>query len=255
MELSDISSKGSCLPVPSAEVLPPLLRQKLSRLLQQRHIPNKTALKGTALNTSAVAPQDRERQYTANELEDELQRVATAIATTQRHIQLGEETYFEETVPHGSIYSGWDGFIDNRDVGSASNGGGNHSSTNPLRRMPHDYRWCSTSHSSTNGIQSAEHSRYLAPPSLEEGTPVTIMTEEEGMAMERQKEQENEASQPAVSAVPNEQEEPNQAQEATEKPPVAEEPEPSEEKKPEKKGKRKAPAAPPVSTRPKRTRK
>ena len=252
MELSDISIDGSCLPVPSAEVLPLLLRQKVTRQLQQRHIPNKTAFKGTTLNKlAAVTPQDRDRQYTASELEDELQRVALAVASTQRHIQLGEEAYYEETFPHGSIYAGWDGFIDNRDVGSASSGGANHSSAAPMRRMPQDYRWCSSSH--TNRMQSVEHSRYLAPPSLEEGTPVTVMTEEEAVAMELQKEQESEASQPVKVAAPTEQEEPTEPQEAAEDAQVIEEP--PEDKKPEKKGKRKASTAPPVSTRPKRTRK
>ena len=80
------------------------------------------------------------RVFTASELEDRILKTTTAMFDIQRQLYRGEEIYFEDTYGHGSIYKGWDGFIDSTSIPGT---GGAQMSSN--RRVPADSRWFSTS--------------------------------------------------------------------------------------------------------------
>jgi hypothetical protein len=90
-----------------------------------------------------LSVEDRNRKFTADELEDELWKVSQALVETQQQIVRGEEVYYEETQAYGSnLFRGWETFIDSRDVGNSNGttvqGGG-------PRRVPNDFRWFSSS--------------------------------------------------------------------------------------------------------------
>jgi hypothetical protein len=271
MDLSHFIKDDSCLPPPSAKVLPFMLQQKLIRQLQERNIPCKSkAVITTSLTSKRDDEYSSDHLYTTSELDDELHRVDIAIAASRQGIQAAEETYYEETATQGNIFNGWDGFIDSRDiVGSLSERNHHvvHASSNAaMRRMPMDHRWFSNSHVSRSTSRIHDNndtelsSKYLKVTHLDDdGKAVTIMTEEESAAMDLQQ---TEAS--AATALPNdkqltaetsnETEEGNQDMEESneiDKTMVVD-----DMKTPDnKKGKRKAAPTPPVSTRPKRARK
>lgn len=80
------------------------------------------------------------RVFTASELEERILKTTDAMFDIQRQLHRGEEIYFEDTYGHGSIYKGWDGFIDSTSIPGT---GGAQMSSN--RRVPADSRWFSTS--------------------------------------------------------------------------------------------------------------
>eukprot|EP00531_Pseudo-nitzschia_arenysensis_P013019 CAMPEP_0116129726 /NCGR_PEP_ID=MMETSP0329-20121206/8071_1 /TAXON_ID=697910 /ORGANISM="Pseudo-nitzschia arenysensis, Strain B593" /LENGTH=396 /DNA_ID=CAMNT_0003623999 /DNA_START=68 /DNA_END=1258 /DNA_ORIENTATION=- len=80
------------------------------------------------------------RVFTASELEERIMKTTAAMFDIQRQLYRGEEIYYEDTYGHGSIYKGWDAFVDSASV---SGSGGTQTSSN--RRVPVDSRWFSTS--------------------------------------------------------------------------------------------------------------
>ncbi len=80
------------------------------------------------------------RVFTASELEERIMKTTAAMFDIQRQLYRGEEIYYEDTYSHGSIYKGWDAFVDSASV---SGSGGTQTSSN--RRVPVDSRWFSTS--------------------------------------------------------------------------------------------------------------
>jgi hypothetical protein len=130
----------------SGEVLPLILREKL----QQK---SGASADSSTVNTGigscqpkigrGLSVEDRNRKFTADELEDQLWKVSQALVETQTQIVRGEEVYYEETQAYGSnLFRGWETFIDSRDVGNPNSttvqGGGS-------RRVPNDFRWFSSS--------------------------------------------------------------------------------------------------------------
>ncbi|VEU41583.1 unnamed protein product [Pseudo-nitzschia multistriata] len=85
------------------------------------------------------------RVFTTAELEERIWKTTTAMFDIQRQIHRGEEIYYEDTYNHGSIYKGWDAFVDMKDVGISSSSGGGVIQTSTNRRVPTDARWFSTS--------------------------------------------------------------------------------------------------------------
>jgi hypothetical protein len=133
----------------SGEVLPLILREKL----QQKRSGASDDSSSANNNTGSCQPEiaiarglsveDRDRKFTADELEDQLWKTSQALVETQRQIVRGEEVYYEETQAYGSnLFRGWETFIDSRDVGNSNatavQGGG-------PRRVPNDFRWFSSS--------------------------------------------------------------------------------------------------------------
>ena len=80
------------------------------------------------------------RVFTASELEERIWKTTSAMYDIQRQLYRGEEIYYDDTYSHGSIYKGWDAFVDST---SAVGSGGTQTSSN--RRVPADSRWFSTS--------------------------------------------------------------------------------------------------------------
>jgi hypothetical protein len=133
----------------SGEVLPLILREKLQ---QKRSGASDDSSSATGSKIGSCQPEiarglsveDRNRKFTADELEDQLWKVSQALVETQRQIVRGEEVYYEETQAYGSnLFRGWETFIDSRDVGNSNTttgvqGGG-------PRRVPNDFRWFSSS--------------------------------------------------------------------------------------------------------------
>jgi hypothetical protein len=162
---------GTDVSAPSAEALPFILRQKLRRQLHR--LGKSDPYASLALTAEKKVPaEDRPRLYTADELETQLQQVSAAIVSTQQQIQASEETYYEETYAHGSVFAGWDGFIDSREVGA------NLAAAAPQRRMPQDSRWFSSSSSSNNNNSQRQETPHLPVQLVEEGRPVTFQVEE-----------------------------------------------------------------------------
>jgi hypothetical protein len=119
----------------SGEVLPLILREKL----QQK----RSGASDDDTSSRGLSVEDRNRKFTADELEDQLWKVSQALVETQKQIVRGEEVYYEETQAYGSnLFRGWETFIDSRDVGNSNTttvqGGG-------PRRVPNDFRWFSSS--------------------------------------------------------------------------------------------------------------
>jgi hypothetical protein len=131
------------LPPLSGLLLPLVLRRKLQKQKQASEEgtddtsedKNDEALSG--MNATA------NRIFTAEELEERISRVKTAMEDIQKQLCRGEESYFEETNNHGNLYRGWDAFIDAKDVGSGTAVPQSLGTSN--RRMPADHRWFSSS--------------------------------------------------------------------------------------------------------------
>jgi hypothetical protein len=130
----------------SGEVLPLILREKLQQ--KSRATDDYSSL-AAGIDSSqpeiarGLTVEDRNRKFTADELEDELWKMSQALVETQQQIVRGEEVYYEETQVYGSnLFRGWETFIDSRDVGNSNGtgvqGGG-------PRRVPNDFRWFSSS--------------------------------------------------------------------------------------------------------------
>ena len=85
------------------------------------------------------------RVFTTSELEERIMTTTAAMFDIQRQLYRGEEIYYEDTYSHGSVYKGWDAFVDSA---SASISGGQQTTSN--RRVPVDSRWFSTSCSSVS---------------------------------------------------------------------------------------------------------
>lgn len=85
------------------------------------------------------------RVFTTSELEERIWKTTVAMFDIQRQLYRGEEIYYEDTYNHGSIYKGWDAFVDMKDIGTASASGGGATQTSSNRRVPADARWFSTS--------------------------------------------------------------------------------------------------------------
>ena len=86
------------------------------------------------------------RIFTTVELEERIRNTTTAMFDIQRQLHRGEELYYEDTYTHGSVYKGWDAFVDMKDIGTtSSSGGGGATQASSNRRVPADSRWFSTS--------------------------------------------------------------------------------------------------------------
>eukprot|EP00536_Pseudo-nitzschia_multiseries_P000933 jgi/Psemu1/282669/fgenesh1_pg.11_\ len=85
------------------------------------------------------------RVFTTAELEERIMKTTSAMFDIQRQLHRGEEIYYEDTYNHGSIYKGWDAFVDMKDIGTTSSTGGGANQTSSNRRVPVDSRWFSTS--------------------------------------------------------------------------------------------------------------
>mmetsp|Transcript_16954 Transcript_16954/g.42339 ORF Transcript_16954/g.42339 Transcript_16954/m.42339 type:complete len:412 (-) Transcript_16954:268-1503(-) len=85
------------------------------------------------------------RVFTTSELEERIMTTTAVMFDIQRQLYRGEEIYYEDTYSHGSVYKGWDAFVDSA---SASISGGQQTTSN--RRVPVDSRWFSTSCSSVS---------------------------------------------------------------------------------------------------------
>jgi len=85
------------------------------------------------------------RVFTASELEERIWKTTVAMFDIQRQLHRGEEIYYEGTYNHGSIYKGWDAFVDMKDIGPTSSSGLGGNQMNSSRRVPADSRWFSSS--------------------------------------------------------------------------------------------------------------
>jgi hypothetical protein len=147
----------------SGEVLPLILREKLQQ--KSRATDDSSSAAGIDSFQPEIARgltvEDRNRKFTADELEDELWKMSQALVETQQQIVRGEEVYYEETQAYGSnLFRGWETFIDSRDVGNSNGtgvqGGG-------PRRVPNDFRWFSSSATSLS-------TRHLKPEPMGVGS-------------------------------------------------------------------------------------
>mmetsp|Transcript_2872 Transcript_2872/g.7887 ORF Transcript_2872/g.7887 Transcript_2872/m.7887 type:complete len:408 (-) Transcript_2872:154-1377(-) len=93
------------------------------------------------------------RVFTASELEQRIWKTQIAMFDIQRQLHRGEEIYYEDTHNHGSIYKGWDAFVDMKDIGTTSVSGGGGTQASSIRRVPADARWFSTSCGSVSGTK------------------------------------------------------------------------------------------------------
>jgi hypothetical protein len=128
----------------SGVVLPLILQRKLQSQQEAEGKADSNNKKSKSGNdTSAVLPQDDDSRvnsiFTAQELGELTWKTRSAMADIQRQLLRGEESYHEETNAHGSLFRGWDLFIDAKDPGAPA------VSTASNRRMPADNRWFSSS--------------------------------------------------------------------------------------------------------------
>ena len=93
------------------------------------------------------------RVFTASELEECIRKTQTTMFEIQKQLHRGEEIYYEDTYNHGSIYKGWDAFVDMKDIGTSSASGSVGTQTSSIRRVPADSRWFSTSCGSISRTQ------------------------------------------------------------------------------------------------------
>lgn len=127
----------------SGVVLPLILQRKLkSQQEAERKAETNNKKSKSGNDTSAVLQDDDGRAnsiFTAQELGELTWKTRSAMADIQRQLLRGEESYHEETNAHGSLFRGWDLFIDAKDPGAPA------VSTASNRRMPADNRWFSSS--------------------------------------------------------------------------------------------------------------
>jgi hypothetical protein len=148
----------------SGEVLPLILREKLQQKSGATDDYSSLAAGIDSFQPEiarGLTVEDRNRKFTADELEDELWKMSQALVETQQQIVRGEEVYYEETQAYGSnLFRGWETFIDSRDVGNSNGtgvqGGG-------PRRVPNDFRWFSSSATSLS-------TRHLKPEPMGVGS-------------------------------------------------------------------------------------
>jgi hypothetical protein len=84
------------------------------------------------------------RAFTSGELEDLSLKITTAMIDIQKQIYRGEETYYEDTYAHGSLFRGWDAFVDSKES-MITPGGSSAAQPATTRRVPSDMRWFSGS--------------------------------------------------------------------------------------------------------------
>lgn len=114
------------------------------------------------------------RVFTAVELEERIRKTKATMIDIQRQLYRGEEIYYEDTYNHGSIYKGWDAFVDAKDIPASTTGGVSTQST--CRRVPVDSRWFSSSCKSVS--RTTPPSSFPPPPSMSSLSRVTTAIEE-----------------------------------------------------------------------------
>ncbi len=154
-------------------------RGAVENMAHRRRPPPPSPLRGSSSSASG----DDNRTFTSRELRRLIHDSYAALTSIQRQVYRGEGQYFEETCAHrGNVLQGWDNiWIENpNDVGGGGGGGGgnvggasmmgpsvlggglgggigesatmdgssnvhSNSSNAPVRKMPADYRWFSSS--------------------------------------------------------------------------------------------------------------
>ena len=114
------------------------------------------------------------RVFTAVELEERIRKTKATMIDIQRQLYRGEEIYYEDTYNHGSIYKGWDAFVDAKDIPASTTGGVPTQST--CRRVPVDSRWFSSSCKSVSRT-TLPSSSFPPPPSMSSLSRVTTAVE------------------------------------------------------------------------------
>jgi len=114
------------------------------------------------------------RVFTAAELEERIWKTKATMIDIQRQLYRGEEIYYEDTYNHGSIFKGWDAFVDTKDIPASATGGVSTQST--CRRVPVDSRWFSSSCKSVS--RTTLPSSFPPPPSVPLLARATTATEE-----------------------------------------------------------------------------
>ena len=83
----------------------------------------------------------KNRVFTASELESRIWETKKRMMEISQQLYRDEEVYYENTYNHGSIYKGWDAFVDAKDIDTS----GLSSTQGTGRRVPADMRWFSGS--------------------------------------------------------------------------------------------------------------
>ena len=83
----------------------------------------------------------KNRVFTASELESRIWETKKRMMEISQQLYRDEEVYYENTYNHGSIYKGWDAFVDAKDIDTS----GPSSTQGTGRRVPADMRWFSGS--------------------------------------------------------------------------------------------------------------
>jgi len=83
----------------------------------------------------------KNRVFTASELESRIWETKKRMMEISQQLYRDEEVYYENTYNHGSIYKGWDAFVDAKDIETS----GPSSTQGTGRRVPADMRWFSGS--------------------------------------------------------------------------------------------------------------
>ncbi|CAB9526232.1 expressed unknown protein [Seminavis robusta] len=161
------SSHDAGFNYPSGVQLPFILRKKLEEqeANRQAEAPAEESQQEGLKFFTAVACDDSDEgesdddelptendALTATDLESRLWRASVALVEIQKQIHRGEETYYEDTFGHGNLFKGWEGFLDAKDVGTASSS-----------KPPRDSRWFSS---------SSSISRTARPPSINTQLPI-----------------------------------------------------------------------------------
>lgn len=107
------------------------------------------------------------RIFTTVELEERIRKTTNAMFDIQRQLHRGEELYYEDTYAHGSVYKGWDAFVDMKDIGTTSSSGGGATQASSNRRVPADSRWFSTS---CGSVSRTTPPAPFPPPSISQDT-------------------------------------------------------------------------------------
>ncbi len=156
----------SSQPAPSGSFLPYFLRKKWKA---ENGDPSALSSTGSSQHLSEEYPEITRaeksrimhRIFTAQEIEDRMQQISkNVLVDIQKQIYKGEEAYYEDTYGHGSLFRGWDAFVDSKEVGVTSAT----SVPQGTKRIPADYRWFSSS--SRGALKPARSSSVVAnlPP-------------------------------------------------------------------------------------------
>ena len=147
---------------PSGYVLPQYLQRKRPRTTEENSSSTSTAPddspksgggSGRQTTTTRISSSEAairsNRVYECSELESLALQITASMIDIQKQIHRGEESYYEDTYAHGSLFRGWDAFVDAKDVpGGESSGSGGMSQPSysySSRRVPSDLRWFSNS--------------------------------------------------------------------------------------------------------------